>query len=258
MKLSTLFATIVLVFDVQAQPNQTPRADNGYLAPHVSYNAYILYMNQQSAGFFGGGTIISDRHILTAAKNIVEFTRWDVGVGSNVFVHLSTITSNQATAHPEYNPVTSANDIGIIFLPVSLEFTTNVFPIALPDPYSQQMLPLENEEGTILGFGFTTTASMDRSDFLMAAFQRVTADTLCQNMYHVETLQHFCAVEDNASRFSSVCVRDVGAGFATYVRDRLTLTGIVSLIRERCDNSNPTGYVRVEYYREWIGNVTQV
>ncbi|KXJ79070.1 hypothetical protein RP20_CCG002557 [Aedes albopictus] len=224
-----------------AQPNQTPRADNGYLAPHVSYNAYILYMNQQSAGFFGAGTIISDRHILTAAKNIVD-----------------TITSNQATAHPEYNPVTSANDIGIIFLPVSLEFTTNVFPIALPDPYSQQMLPLENEEGTILGFGFTTTASMDQSDFLMAAYQRVTTDNLCQNLYHVETPEHFCAVGDNASRFSSVCVRDVGAGFATYVRGRLTLTGIVSLIRERCDNRNPTGYVRVEYYREWIGNVTQV
>ncbi|KXJ72334.1 hypothetical protein RP20_CCG018344 [Aedes albopictus] len=205
-------------------------------------------MNQQSAGFFGGGTIISDR-IHTVAKNIAEFRRWDVAFGSNVFVHLNTITSYEATVHPQYNPVTSANDIGIIFLSVSLEFTSVVFTIALPDPYSQQtdLLPLRNEEGTILGFGFTSTASMDRSDFLMAAYQRVTTDNLCQNLYHVETPQHFCAVEDNALRFSHVCVRDVGAGFATYARGRLTLTGIVSLIRERCDNRNPTGYVRVEY-----------
>lgn len=89
-----------------------------------------------------------------------RFTQWDVGVGSNVFHQLSTITSREATAHPKFDPIVSANDIGIITLPGSLEFTSNVFPIALPDLNSQQteLLPLENEEGVILGFGFTSTA----------------------------------------------------------------------------------------------------
>ncbi|EAT37002.1 AAEL010959-PA [Aedes aegypti] len=257
-----LFVPLIIVIGslgVQAEQVHSPRVANGNLAAHVPHNAYILYKNDQLGGFFGGGTIISDRHILTAAQNIVEFTQWDVGVGSNVFHQLSTITSREATAHPEFDPIISANDIGIITLPGSLEFTSNVFPIALPDLNSEQteLLPLENEEGVILGFGFTSTASMDRSDFLMHTFQRVTADERCQRFYQIEMPQHFCA-EDNGPRQSNLCIRDVGAGFATYVRGRLTLTGIASLIRERCDNRNPTGYVRIDYYREWIHNVTQI
>lgn len=71
-----------------------------------------------------------------------------------------TMKSYHAVTHPQFDFHTSVNDIGIIYLPESLEFTQNVYPVALPDlnPDRTNLLPLKNEEGTIVGFGYTTSA----------------------------------------------------------------------------------------------------
>lgn len=79
-------------------------------------------------------------------------------MGSNVFAHLSIISSTRAIQHPSFNAANRVNDIGIIELPSSLVFTTSVAPVALP-PLSAVVtnnLPYENEQGSIVGFGFTT------------------------------------------------------------------------------------------------------
>lgn len=75
-------------------------------------------------------------------------------MGSNVFVELSYIVSTEAIAHPLFDRDTWLNDIGIIVLPVSLVFTIHINPVALPQ-LSESMLPYVNEEGSIVGFGFT-------------------------------------------------------------------------------------------------------
>lgn len=79
-------------------------------------------------------------------------------MGSNILSMLGFVTSRTATAHPQYNPVDRANDIGVITLPVSLVITANVAPIALPPLDSAYGYPFENEQGTIVGFGFTDAA----------------------------------------------------------------------------------------------------
>ena len=85
-----------------------------------------------------------------------RFVRWDVGLGSNVFTQLTILSSNQAIAHPNFAAANRANDIGIITLPASVIFTSTVSPIALPAANYQLTLPLDNEQGNIVGFGFTT------------------------------------------------------------------------------------------------------
>lgn len=87
-----------------------------------------------------------------------RFVRWDVGLGSNIFTQLTTISSNQAIAHPNFVAASRANDIGIITLPASIVFTSTVSPIALPAANYPVTLPLENEQGNVVGFGFTTGA----------------------------------------------------------------------------------------------------
>nr|XP_019560190.1 chymotrypsin-like [Aedes albopictus] len=258
MKQFTLLAAVLCILGAQAAPDRTPRIINGHTAPHQPYNAYVLYLNAQNAGFFGGGSIISDRHVLTAAQNIVGFVRWDIGIGTNVFVHLNMLTSTVATAHPQYAAATRLNDIGIITLPASLVFTSTVSPIALPalnaQPANQH--PFENEQGAIVGFGFVNAASTGRSDFLMRSFQRVTSNVRCQQFFQITLPQHFCA--EDAVEISNVCNGDLGAGFVTDVRGRPTVTGVASLISQSCGNTSPSGYTRVEFYRQWIQSVTQV
>ncbi|XP_062560485.1 collagenase-like [Armigeres subalbatus] len=255
MKHFTLAAVILYVLGAQAAPDRTPRIIEGNIALHQPYNAYILYLNQNNAGFFSGGSIISNRHILTSARNIVGFVRWNVGLGSNVFVELSYIVSTEAIAHPLFDRDTWLNDIGIIVLPVSLVFTIHINPVALPQ-LSESMLPYVNEEGSIVGFGFTDGSSTTHANVLHRAFQRVITDARCQARYPVTAPEHFCA-EDTAGS-SNVCNGDIGAGFITELRGVPILTGIATLITENCGNSYPTGYTRVASFRSWIYSVAQI
>lgn len=73
-------------------------------------------------------------------------------------MRLTILKSKTATSHPQFDPNTAANDIGIITLPESLVFTSNVYPVALPDLTTDRtnLFPFENEEGTIVGFGYTS------------------------------------------------------------------------------------------------------
>lgn len=48
----------------------SPFIINGVRAPVAPYFAFIQYFNNQGMGFFGGGALISTRHILTAATNV--------------------------------------------------------------------------------------------------------------------------------------------------------------------------------------------
>ncbi|XP_055626873.1 chymotrypsin-like [Toxorhynchites rutilus septentrionalis] len=250
-----LFA-LLLVLGAQAQPQRAPKIINGHSATHQPYNAFIMYLNAQNAGFFGGGSLISDRHVLTAAINIFGYQRWNVGLGSNIFTQLATITSTQAIAHPNFNPTNRANDIGVIMLPSSVVFTTYVYPIRLPPLTYINQLPVENEEGTIVGFGFTSSSSTTRADYLMHSFQRVVNHNRCLQFFPVQSPYQFCA-EDNIER-SNVCNGDLGAGFVTIERGRPILTGIASLVAQNCGAQNPTGYTRIAAYRQWIHQVAYI
>lgn len=45
---------------------------NGQRAPPLPYYAFVVALNADELGVFGGGTLISDRHIITSASNIME------------------------------------------------------------------------------------------------------------------------------------------------------------------------------------------
>ncbi|XP_001649266.2 chymotrypsin [Aedes aegypti] len=256
MKRSTLLSVILCVLGAQAAPDRTSRIINGQIASYNPYNAYIVYTRTDGYGYFGGGTIISDRHILTAAINIFGFVKWDVGVGSNILSQLGTVTSYTATAHPLFNSANRANDIGVITLPVSLVITGNVAPIALPPLNVVVGFPFENEQGTVVGFGFTDVAATVRPSYLMRAYQRVTSNTRCQQYYQITLPNHFCA-EDTVEG-ANVCNGDLGAGFITDVNGQQTVTGVASLITQACGYLYPAGYTRVEPYRAWINSITGI
>ncbi|KFB43480.1 AGAP004740-PA-like protein [Anopheles sinensis] len=247
-------ALICSVATLEIPPNGNSRIVNGLNAANAPYNAHVLYLNSGNSGFFGGGSLISDRHVLTAAQNIAGFVRWEVGLGSTVYGQLMIQISTQAIAHPSFNMANRANDIGFIILPSPVVFTALVQPIQLP--LSGRTLPYENEEGMVVGFGFNTVNGQVRSDFLKVGYQRVIGDSRCVGIYQITLPNHFCA-EDTLQR-SNVCNGDLGAGLVVSERRVETLVGIASLITHSCDSINPTGYTRVSAYRQWIRDNTGV
>lgn len=61
---------LILCFGSSALEEIAPLVINGVRSPVAPYFAFIQYYNVQGLEFFGGGALISNRHILTAASNV--------------------------------------------------------------------------------------------------------------------------------------------------------------------------------------------
>jgi secreted trypsin-like serine protease len=70
MKTAGVIVLCLVLGITQAQIEVSPFIINGGRAPLAPYYVLIEYFNAQGLGFFGGGALISNRHILTAATNV--------------------------------------------------------------------------------------------------------------------------------------------------------------------------------------------
>lgn len=204
-------------------------------------------MNAANLGGNGGGSIISQRHILTAGSRIVGFVSWTVTIGSSTRNLGNPVPVSSGIAHPGFVSSPRANDIGILILLNNLIFSPFIQPIALPGLNST--LPWENEQGTIVGFGGSPTNN--NSPILQAAFKRVVSQPLCIARWPTAVLaQQFCS-EDSRLR-SDVCTGDLGGGFTVLSRGQEVLVGIASVAHCSTLQTSPSLYTRVTAYRTWI------
>lgn len=70
MKVAVIVALCLVLGLAQAQIEINPFIINGVRVPIAPYYIMIEYFNAAGLGFFGGGALISNRHILTAATNV--------------------------------------------------------------------------------------------------------------------------------------------------------------------------------------------
>lgn len=213
---------------------------------------YITFSNALY-GFFGGGSIISNRHVLTVGQVVSGFTTWRVGFGSHLFAQLSWQDTTESVLHPNYNLDTRDNDVAIIVLQSVLTWTPQVQPIQLPP--LNMITPLDNEQGIIMGFGWTS-GQQQQSPNLQIAFKRAIPDHICQPLIMVSFPNHFCAYD--GIHPANFCQGDLGGGFLVYYRNQLTLVGMNSILLEACETNWPSAYTRISAYRGWINQITGV
>ncbi|XP_061722607.1 trypsin 5G1-like isoform X2 [Cydia pomonella] len=123
----------------------------------VPFMAALYIPKNNNRTYFCGGTIISDRFILTAAhclrNSVIPLSGWVyVGTDSLKNANRVVIKPEKKFCHEEYDPIDDINDICLLKLKDPLHFGSNVNRATLP--YERYEL----EEGTLVnltGWGYT-------------------------------------------------------------------------------------------------------
>lgn len=164
----------------------------------------------------GGGSIISARHVLTAAHLVQgDVLRYQVGFIVGTARRL--VEATFRLIHEEYDNTDFSNDIALIFLQGTATFPlANAIVIA-----TDEAGPAEGTALVTVGFGFTAADSTGASSTPYAAVQDVITGCEFERFELADT--HFCAIDNAAATW--VCPGDNGCGAfeegATVAENRL-------------------------------------
>merc|ERR1712080_516606 len=152
-----------------------------------------------------GGTLISERHILTAAHCTAGETPGNIQVllgehrtNDDVFTRVDV---SQINDDPNYSFPDS--DFSILTLPEPVTISSSVRPACLPATTDKTY---EGELATVTGWG-TLTSGGNQPTVLMEVDVTVTTNELCNNVYGSINDLHICALPDVPGVYARVTQR---------------------------------------------------
>ncbi|KAJ0172183.1 hypothetical protein K1T71_012156 [Dendrolimus kikuchii] len=201
-----------------------------------------------------GGTLISDRHVLTAAHctNGQKAEDLSVRLGEYDLTRSNDSRSYnfrviEIRRHEKYDSKTYYNDVAILKLHRPAVFNTYVWPICLPPPGMQ----MTNETAIVIGWGVQFIGG-PKSNVLMEVSVPIWDHQKCKDAY-VERVSavNICAAGYEGEK--DACQHDSGGPLMYQMPSgRWAIIGIVSW-GLRCGEANHPGiYTKVESYLEWI------
>ncbi|XP_048764650.2 trypsin-1-like isoform X2 [Ostrea edulis] len=212
-----------------------------------------------------GGSIVSDRLILTAAHcfekaESLDVRRWRVIVGKHhlLFQDLfeQTHTINRIIMHEGYDNVTVRNDIAILVLNNHVMYNSFVMPVCLPGFSLSSLLSHHGHSttyGIVAGWGIT------REDYPKYVLNQVTLpilnDRVCAahdwygSLFLPQTT--FCAGYEQGGR--DACAGDSGSPFIIKYHNGIWVQiGITSWGLDCAQPRLPGIYTDVTMYMTWI------
>ncbi|CAB3387876.1 Hypothetical predicted protein [Cloeon dipterum] len=196
-----------------------------------------------------GGTIISERHILTAAHCLTAWTANTVRIvagSTRAGVSEGDIYKVAAlTIHEEYDQINAwINDIAIITLETPIVLKPGIVEIVTLPPEGQS--PEDGAVAVVAGWGDTQA----RSDDLLRVEINIVNQRECQDIYYGIGYPVYpgqiCAGVPQGNMGS--CQGDSGGPL--YVDG--TQHGLVSWALGCADPGYPTVFTRINYYISWI------
>jgi len=285
-----LFVTLLAVFQFQPIAG-TPKCgyrsvkSPPFLASMITGNQtakpgelpWVVYIESRSvAGDWAcTGTIIGERHVLTAAhcvppadaQNLTSFSM-TIKTGSNLEdKSIQTASVKRGVAHEEFTETEERknaylNDIGVLELKEPLKFDDNVQPVCLP-PKQPKTLPkkLVGKQAYIAGFGWATPGDC------------TGVPDMDENLLHKGTVSIVRCGVDQRGKFE-VCAHgktanvrhgDSGGGLLMPAKpnnkanQKWTVIGITSGRDNFCssyDPKNPETFTYVQSYCDWLAKNT--
>ena len=230
-----------IVGGIEARPNSFP------------WLVSIQFDNRHTCG----GTLIDDRHVLTAAscfKQSLFPARYAIALGAHKLSDAANVTVDveRLIFHSDYNDVTNENDIGLMRLSSPIPSASGTVGTAC---LSQSVRRSSSSDSYVIaGWGATRFLSglARPTDELRQA--KVNAMTECSRVYpYFDARKQICAGTSNFS--SDPCQGDNGGGLfekRTTDTDRWILAGIISYGNGCATSGYPSVYVRVTAYFDWI------
>ncbi|XP_055838771.1 collagenase-like [Episyrphus balteatus] len=209
-----------------------------------------------------GGSIIDKFWVLTAAHCVQKLTSLTLLFGTEYnddYTISMTVYEKNFFIHPEYNNATLHNDVALIKLPYSLNFSENVLPIKLvPD----QNNSFDGNLAYIYGHGITDDYyPSDFSKSLLYALVTVISNKQCQDeLKDYEIVNSTLCTKGFEGNYASICNGDSGGPMVTkYSDNEFIQIGINSFVTiDNCMLGLPSGYARVSSYLEFIYKTAQL